>query len=102
MFKLDKQPHVDLADSEPITLEALQPLGEDYLGLMRKGFGSKWMSVYPGEGKKLGGYMDPGAYDVHPYLLLNHNNDYQYPTTLAHEWGPADHTLLADTDQQDD
>ncbi len=32
---------------ERITLEALQPLGEDYLGLMRKGFASKWMSVYP-------------------------------------------------------
>jgi len=99
MFKLDKQPQFDVADSERITLEALQPLGEDYLGLMRKGFASSWMSVYPAEGKKLGAYMNNGAYDVHPYLLLNHNNDYQALSTLAHEWGHAVHTLLADRAQ---
>ena len=99
MFKLEKQPQFDVAESERITLEALQPLGEDYLGLMRKGFASKWMSVYPAEGKKLGAYMNPGAYDVHPFLLLNHNNDYQALSTLAHEWGHAVHTLLADRAQ---
>ncbi len=99
MFKLDQQPKFDVAESERITLEALQPLGDDYLTLMRKGFASSWMSVYPAEGKKLGAYMNPGAYDVHPYLLLNHNNDYQALSTLAHEWGHAVHTLLADRAQ---
>jgi oligoendopeptidase F len=62
---------------------------------MRKGFGASWMSVYPAEGKKLGAYMSNGAYDVHPYLLLNHNGDFQSLSTLAHEWGHAVHTLLA-------
>jgi oligoendopeptidase F len=95
MFKLDAQPKFDVPESERITLEALKPLGDDYLSLMRKGFGSNWMSVYPAEGKKLGAYMNGSAYDVHPYLLLNHNGDYQALTTLAHEWGHAVHTLLA-------
>jgi oligoendopeptidase F len=95
MFKLDVQPKFDVPESERITLEALKPLGEDYLGLMRKGFGSSWMSVYPSDGKKLGAYMNGSAYDVHPYLLLNHNGDYQALTTLAHEWGHAVHTMLA-------
>lgn len=99
MFKLDVQPKFDVADSERITLEALEPLGDDYLNLMRKGFSSNWMSVYPAEGKKLGAYMNPGAYDVHPYLLLNHNGDFTSLSTLAHEWGHAVHSLLADRAQ---
>ena len=99
MFKLDAAPQFGVADSERITLAALQPLGEDYLGLMRKGFNSRWMSVYPQDGKKLGAYMISGAYDVHPYLLLNHNGDYDSLSTLAHEWGHAVHSLLADAAQ---
>ncbi len=95
MFKLDVQPKFDVPESERITLEALKPLGEDYLSLMRKGFASSWMSVYPSEGKKLGAYMNGSAYDVHPYLLLNHNGDFTSLSTLAHEWGHAVHTLLA-------
>jgi oligoendopeptidase F len=35
------------------------------------------------------------AYDVHPYVLLNHNDDYQSLSTFAHEWGHAVHTMLA-------
>ena len=95
MYQLDTPPHFDVAESERITLEALKPLGEDYLSLLRKGFASRWMSVYPQEGKKLGAYMNGSAYDVHPYLLLNHNGDFTSMSTLAHEWGHAVHTLLA-------
>jgi oligoendopeptidase F len=43
--------------------------------------------------------MNPGAYDVHPYLLLNHTNDYEGVTTFAHEWGHAMHSLMANKAQ---
>ena len=52
------------------------------------------MNVDPHPGKASGGYMDGAAYDVHPYLLLNHNDDYPSLSTIAHEWGHAVHTLL--------
>jgi oligoendopeptidase F len=39
--------------------------------------------------------MSGGVYDVHPYLLLNHNDDYDSLSTYAHEWGHAMHTLYA-------
>jgi oligoendopeptidase F len=94
LFHLENQPQFDVAESKRITLAALQPLGEDYLTLLRRGFDSRWMNVYPQDGKKLGAYMNGAAYDVHPYLLLNHNNDYQALTTFAHEWGHAVHTQL--------
>jgi oligoendopeptidase F len=95
MFALQNPPKFTLAESERITLEALKPLGEDYLSLLRKGFASRWMNAYPHEGKASGAYMNGSAYDVHPYLLLNHQDDYVSLSTLAHEWGHAVHTLLA-------
>jgi oligoendopeptidase F len=43
--------------------------------------------------------MNPGAYDVHPYLLLNLSDKYDGLTTYAHEWGHAMHSLLANAAQ---
>jgi oligoendopeptidase F len=53
------------------------------------------MHVYPAEGKSPGAYMNGSAYGVHPYLLLNHNDDYLSLSTFAHEWGHGMHTILA-------
>jgi oligoendopeptidase F len=99
LFSMAKPPQFDVAESKRITLEALQPLGEDYLGLLRRGFAGRWMNVYPHPGKKSGAYMAGSAHDVHPYLLLNHNNDYYSLSTFAHEWGHGVHTLLANRAQ---
>ncbi|MEJ0007357.1 MAG: hypothetical protein WDM77_13580 [Steroidobacteraceae bacterium] len=43
--------------------------------------------------------MNGSAYGVHPYLLLNHNDDYQSLSTFAHEWGHAVHTQLTEAAQ---
>lgn len=89
----------DLERSKAITLAALAPLGDEYLGLLKRGFASPWVDSHPRPGKASGGYMQGGAYDVHPYLLLNHNNDFQSLSTVAHEWGHAVHSLLANANQ---
>lgn len=88
-----------LEDSERITLAALAPLGQEYHDIMAEGFAGSWQHVYPQEGKASGAYMNGGAYDVHPYLLLNHNDDYDSLSTFAHEWGHAIHTQLARRNQ---
>ena len=36
---------------------------------------------------------------MHPYVLLNHNEDYDGLSTFAHEWGHAVHTLLTTKNQ---
>jgi oligoendopeptidase F len=84
----------DIDKSKAITLAALAPMGERYLSLLQRGFDGRWMHVAPSPGKASGAYMQGGAYDVHPYLLLNHNNDYASLSTFAHEWGHAVHTQL--------
>ena len=57
------------------------------------------MHAYPREGKQSGAYMAGYAYDVHPFVLMNYHGDYESVTTLAHEWGHAMHSVLANSTQ---
>jgi oligoendopeptidase F len=94
MFAHAETPKFSIADSERMTLTALAPYGEEYLGYLRQGFAGQWTDFYPRAHKASGAYMNGSAYDVHPYLLLNHNDNYASLSTFAHEWGHAVHTLL--------
>lgn len=85
----------DIGTSREITLGAMSVLGEDWVEMQREATGERWMHVYPQPGKRSGAYMSGSVYDVHPYLLLNHNDDYASLSTFAHEWGHAMHTLHA-------
>jgi oligoendopeptidase F len=86
-------------DSKRLTLEALAPMGDEYLTLLKRGIAAQWSDLYPRDGKRSGAYVNGGAYDVHPYVLLNHNDDFESLTTYAHEWGHAVHTLLTRANQ---
>ncbi len=93
-------PTFTLSDMQRFTLEAVQPLGRDYASLLAASTSRNWMDPFPRPSKQTGGYMEPGvSYDVHPYLLLNLNDDYASLSTYAHEWGHAMHTLLANRAQ---
>jgi oligoendopeptidase F len=88
-----------LAEGKRMVLKALGPLGRDYVGVVARGFKERWMDAYPSAGKRSGAYMNGSAYDVHPYVLLNYNDDYESVSTLAHEWGHAMHSYLASQTQ---
>ncbi len=85
----------DIETSKQITLDAMAVLGDDWVDMQREAIEKRWMHVYPQRGKRSGAYMSSGAFDVHPYLLLNHNDDYSGLSTLAHEWGHAMHSLYS-------
>ena len=69
---------------------ALAPLGTDYAAVMQRAFKERWIDLYPTPGKRSGAYSNGGAYDVHPYMLINYNGKYTDVSTLAHELG---HTM---------
>ena len=97
LVSLDKE--FDLDTSKRITLEAMSVLGDDWVEMQDAAMDERWMHVYPQRGKRSGAYMSGFAYDVHPYILLNHNDDYSSLSTFAHEWGHAMHTLYSKQEQ---
>jgi oligoendopeptidase F len=99
MFDVKNKPKFTVEESERIGLEVTSVYGPEYTNLLKKGFASRWMDVLPRPGKASGAYMNGSAYDVHPYLLLNHNDDYLSLSTLVHEWGHAVHTMLTTANQ---
>jgi oligoendopeptidase F len=82
-----------------IVLEAFGPMGPDYVNHLRKACQEGWIDVYPVEGKRSGAYVTSGAYDVHPYMLLNHRDDYASASTFAHEAGHLMHSALSNQSQ---
>lgn len=88
-----------IATGIDMMLESAKVLGPDYVQGMKEGLAKRWMDVYPRPRKRSGAYMNGSAYDVHPYLLLNYNDDYESASTLAHEWGHAMHSWLANKSQ---
>ena len=88
-----------LPDMRTLTLAGLAPLGPEYGKQLGTATSAKWMDPFPRPGKTSGAYMSGGAYDVHPYLLLNMGEDYEGLTTYAHEWGHAMHSLLTVSSQ---
>jgi oligoendopeptidase F len=84
-----------LPQAKALVLEAVAPLGGDYVEAMRRGFASRWMDAFARPHKDTGAHMAGSAYDVHPYVLMSFTGNYDSVTTIAHEWGHAMHTVLA-------
>jgi oligoendopeptidase F len=84
--KLDYTPD----EAQQIVLEAVAPLGSEYQATMRRAFKERWIDLLPNEGKRTGAYSNGGAYDVHPYMLINFMGKYADVSTVAHELG---HTM---------
>jgi oligoendopeptidase F len=90
---------IPYAEGRKLVLEAVAPLGKDYVGALAYGLDHRWMDLYPRPRKQSGAHMQGAAYDVHPYVLMNYNDDYESVTTIAHEWGHAMHSYLANKAQ---
>ena len=80
--------------AKEIILEALKPMGEDYLNIIRKAFDERWIDLYENEGKK-GGAYSWGSYDSYPYILMSYTDDLNSMFTLAHELGHSAHSYLS-------
>lgn len=81
-----------------IVKSGLTPLGSEYLEYLEKGFTEGWIDVYENQGKTSGAYSW-GAYQTHPYVLLNYQGTTNDVFTIAHEMGHAIHTFYTNKTQ---
>lgn len=88
---------VSFEEAKQNVLDAMEVLGSDYTDILKEGFNNRWIDVYENVGKRSGAYS-AGA-KVHPYVLLNHQDDLNSEFTLAHEMGHALHSYLSNKNQ---
>ena len=93
IVKLDKS--FPLATGKQLVLAAVQPLGSDYVAQIAACLNGRFTDYYPKPGKTSGAYENGAAYEVHPFVLTNYNDDYESVSTVAHEWGHGLHSVLA-------
>jgi oligoendopeptidase F len=99
-----EEPRYSWEEGVTMVLEALAPLGSDYVKDIALGLDPKngWVDVYASSGKRGGAYSS-SCYQIHPYMLYNF--DYEKGLTLedistiAHEGGHSMHTFYSEKTQ---
>ncbi len=83
------------AQAVRVILDALEPLGSEYCGVLDKGLNDGWCDRYPNQGKQSGAFSS-GSYDGKPYILMNYQPDVlDHVFTLAHEAGHSMHSYFS-------
>jgi oligoendopeptidase F len=86
-------------EAQKIVMESLKPLGPEYAAGALRAFNERWTDFYPTEGKRAGAYSNGGAYDVHPFMLINYNGKFTDMSTVAHELGHTMHSYFSNKTQ---
>lgn len=86
-------------EAQQLVLEAVKPLGDEYVSVIKRAFDEQWIDVYPNKGKYSGAYSNGSVYDVHPYILMNFNDNYEQVGTLIHELGHSMHSYFSNKAQ---
>ena len=94
----DQDEKYPFEQAKKMALEALAPLGEGYLSMLKEGFENRWIDVYENQGKRSGAYSS-GVYSCHPFVLLNYTDTLNDVFTLVHEMGHALHSYLSAKNQ---
>ncbi len=90
--------HFTFEEAKATVLDAISPLGKEYVKDLAQGLEGGWIDIYENKGKRSGAYSW-GVYGVHPYVLLNYQPRYNGVTTLAHEMGHAMHSFYSSKNQ---
>lgn len=99
IFPESSEKEYDFEEAKQLVLEALKPMGENYLSSLKMAFDNRWIDVYETKGKRSGGYSSGTTFGVHPYVLLNWTNLLNDVFTLAHEMGHNMHSYYTGLNQ---
>ncbi|HRQ37916.1 MAG TPA: oligoendopeptidase F [Chloroflexota bacterium] len=70
----------------------MQPLGDEYVSILRRGcLEERWVDVYPNQGKRMGAFSS-GSPGTRPFIMMSYSDDLFGLSTLAHELGHSLHS----------
>lgn len=90
--------NIEYDEAKQTVLDALAPMGEAYVSVLKHAFENRWLDVYTKENKMSGAYS-MGVHSVHPFVLLNYINSSRDVSTIAHELGHSMHSYYASKNQ---
>ena len=92
--------HISFDEAVAHVIAALQPLGNEYVDVLKQGLRGRWCDRYETKGKRSGAFSS-GSYGAPPYILMNYKEDvFADVYTLAHEAGHSMHTWFSQKSQK--
>ena len=93
------KPQVPFAQAVEWICNGMQPLGDEYVSMMRRGLvEERWVDLYPNKGKRAGAFST-GVPGTMPFILTSYNDDLFSMSTLAHELGHSMHKVYTQRTQ---
>jgi oligoendopeptidase F len=90
-----QKPKVPFGQAVDWIVRGMQPLGDEYVTIMRRGLlEQRWVDIYPNKGKTAGAFST-GAPGTYPFILMSYNDDIFGMSTLAHELGHSMHSYYS-------
>jgi oligoendopeptidase F len=90
---LAPQPAIPFARGVELIAASLAPLGQEYVGVVRRGIADRWVDRAANQGKG-GGAFSWGSYGTHPFISMIYQDDLSSVSTLTHELGHSLHSYL--------
>jgi oligoendopeptidase F len=92
---LEKQDRpISFEEGVELIAAGLAPLGEEYVGIVRRGIAARWVDPWPNVGKG-GGAFSSGVKGTHPFISMSYGHSLGGVSTLAHESGHSLHSYYS-------
>lgn len=76
--------------------DGLEPMGKEYVDIMRKGcLKDRWVDWSPNAGKRQGAFSTRVPAGTHPFILMSYTDDIGSMSTLSHELGHSMHAYYS-------
>lgn len=87
-------------EAQELVLEAIKPLGKEYVSEIKKAFANRWVDYHNVPNKRSGAYSIGNSYGIErKYILMNFDYTINAVDTLAHELGHSMHSYYSDKHQ---
>ncbi|VEU59799.1 M3 family metallopeptidase [Mesomycoplasma neurolyticum] len=89
-----------IEEAQKILLIAFEPLGQEYISMVKKAFDENWIDYHSAKNKISGAYSISEAYGLDKiFILMNWDYTIDSVFTLAHELGHSLHTYFTNKSQ---